>query len=373
MATHRPASYSLTKANDVAREWLQNCERKHTYCKEPRLSSQVKLPRRLISIGLPGSTTPNLIETSALGDEDCRYAALSHCWGTGQQPLQTTASTISSHYRAIPWGSLPLTFRDAIAVTQNLGLRYLWIDSLCIIQGDQEDFEEECSRMHLIYLGSYVMIAASDAKDGSEGFLPHQDDDDKPEHLRELSALSCPSSLRSKGYIEWSEWSNLLGGPLSKRGWAFQECQLAPRILYYTQSGVLWECRVCFGAGDKSTVTPKRTFTKIRRERLFRPLDIDRKKMSHNDIMTNWLWIAEEYSAKDLTYTSDKLPALSGLAAATAFLLTGAKSSMAPYPIYLAGLWEPDLWYHLFWTTHSPSEPSWKSRFSNYPSWSWVS
>jgi len=66
------------------------------------------------------------------------YAALSHCWGTSQ-PLTTTRATLQERCAGITWGSLPRVFQDAISLTRDLGIEYIWIDSLCIIQGDEMD------------------------------------------------------------------------------------------------------------------------------------------------------------------------------------------------------------------------------------------
>lgn len=62
---------------------------------------------------------------------------------------------------------LPPLFQDAIIITRQLGLRYLWIDSLCIIQDSLRDWETEAAKMASIYQNSYVTISATDASNGS--------------------------------------------------------------------------------------------------------------------------------------------------------------------------------------------------------------
>lgn len=379
-------SYSQSKADEVARGWLRQCESKHASCKKFPLASGLTLPRRLIDIGITGSRALRLTDTSDLVVENCRYATLSHCWGAVHQPLQTTSLNISEHYCAIDWDALPLTFQEAVIVSQNLGLSYLWIDSLCIIQGDKLDFEQECSRMHLIYLGCHVMIAASDARDGSDGlFPPHDNGGNEALTTSELNPSTTPetrafvplsSEFRRNGYIVWTKWSEALQGTLSKRGWTYQECELAPRILHYTHSGILWECRICIGAGDNDKLQPKRGSNILDNiyspdSRMFRSLDLDRSRLTHTDIMDRWFYIAEEYSTRCLTYPLDKLPALSGIAAAIASLLN-YEPSVLPYPIYLAGLWVPNLCSQLFWTSAPPCDSGQKAR-NALPSWSWAS
>jgi hypothetical protein len=72
--------------------------------------------------------------------------ALSHCWGTST-PIITTCDTINDRMKGIKFEEMTKTFQDAVSVTRNLGIQYLCIDSLCIVQGDQQDWEREASRM----------------------------------------------------------------------------------------------------------------------------------------------------------------------------------------------------------------------------------
>jgi hypothetical protein len=96
-----------------------------------------ELPTRVIDISDPGSI--RLVETNlSMG----KYVCLSHCWG-GYQPLRTTQETLQSHLKAIPWAGFPKTYQDAIVFTRFLGVKYLWIDSLCIIQDDLDDWARE--------------------------------------------------------------------------------------------------------------------------------------------------------------------------------------------------------------------------------------
>lgn len=125
------------------------------------------MPTRLLDIGIKDGVEPRLITASSVTTE---YATLSHCWGKAR-PLMTTSSNLSQHMRSVPLLSLPKTFQDAVAVTRELGIRYLWIDSLCIIQDSVEDWELECSRMAQIYQGSIVSICGPTALDSSTGFL----------------------------------------------------------------------------------------------------------------------------------------------------------------------------------------------------------
>src|SRR6202000_2965825 len=88
-----------------------------------------------------------------------------------KRPLRTKKSNIHEHYRTIPWESLPQTFQDSIALCAEVGVRYLWIDSLCIVQDDVDDWAEESVKMGRIYEEAHFTIAAASASNSSEGLF----------------------------------------------------------------------------------------------------------------------------------------------------------------------------------------------------------
>jgi hypothetical protein len=114
---------------------------------------------------------------------------LSHCWGPAQL-ITTTANTIEQRKAGIPLEDLPQTFKDAVSLTRNLGIRYLWIDSLCIKQLDEEDWEAEASKMGSVYSHSYLNIAATSSAEGRGGCFKE----------RLVSVVEKPSPLRVKSH-----------------------------------------------------------------------------------------------------------------------------------------------------------------------------
>ena len=92
------------------------------------------------------------------------YFALSYCWGTdrGKTVAKTTRETLLPFHDQIDVKALPKTFQDAIQVVRSLGYRYLWIDSLCIVHDDPDDFGKECIQMGKIYANSICTISVSD-------------------------------------------------------------------------------------------------------------------------------------------------------------------------------------------------------------------
>lgn len=105
---------------------------------------------------------PSLVRTACQSKaEAVEYIALSHCWGTalGAHIPRTTRSTLAAREAGIHWDELSKTFQDAIKISQGLGVQFIWIDSLCIIQDDQDDFEIECAQMGMVYSKAYCTIA----------------------------------------------------------------------------------------------------------------------------------------------------------------------------------------------------------------------
>ena len=86
------------------------------------------------------------------------YIALSHCWGDVSAIFTTTKATFEDRLLEIPWSKLPKSFQDAISITRAIHVEYLWIDSLCIIQDDSEDWKAESVKMAEVYSGAYLTI-----------------------------------------------------------------------------------------------------------------------------------------------------------------------------------------------------------------------
>jgi Heterokaryon incompatibility protein (HET) len=146
------------------RQWLSDCEG-HRGCSTYRRSLTI-LPTRVLDLGKdPESLDPiKLFETGGI---EGTYMTLSHRWGPTDF-ITTTEDTFKQRIAGILLADLPQTFKDAVSLTRNLGIRYLWIDSLCIKQNNKEDWENEASKMGSVYSHSYLNIAATSSA-GSDG------------------------------------------------------------------------------------------------------------------------------------------------------------------------------------------------------------
>ncbi|KAL2123425.1 hypothetical protein VTJ04DRAFT_3880 [Mycothermus thermophilus] len=179
-----------------------------------------------------------------------QYTCLSYCWG-GPQTVTLTKASFERFLRSIPLADLGQTIQDAVHVTRQLDIRYLWVDALCIIQDSEEDTRFQIGKMSDIYSRATVTIAAADATSSTHGFLRREpsptdmeannvgnDKDILPAHKIPFSTggtvLLYDDSLRlSRG---WSDF------PLNKRAWTLQEMLLSPRILVYTADDMFWLC-----------------------------------------------------------------------------------------------------------------------------------
>lgn len=157
-------------SSQISRQWLKDCDNHHSGC---NFVGNSRLPTRLLHLGSEEEPILRLLETANGISGDARYIALSHRWGDTQKhrPLRTELSNLEAFKQAIPQADVPQTFADAITVTRRLGIQYLWIDSLCIIQGDGGDFSTEAKRMEDVFSCAYCVIAASRASNQREGFL----------------------------------------------------------------------------------------------------------------------------------------------------------------------------------------------------------
>jgi len=343
-------------AMDTAKQWIAECTANHKRC---QFSGVPRLPSRVLDVGpAVDGVSVTLHITNPHSPEHQEYVALSYCWG-GPQPITTTLATLQSLRTGAEVAQFPQTIRDAIEVTRKLGFRFLWIDSICIIQDSDSDKEYEINRMSTVYKNATVTIAAAVASTANEGFLRVVRN---PWRFREVSwALDgqTTTTLSIAGFKPYS-----LRLPLHRRGWTFQESLLSRRVLQYEDLDLVWRCQTGrprsylskgISSFDHSTSLPAGVFQCGLQNK---PLN-----MTRNARHRLWNGLIYKYSARELTDKDDRLRALAGVAQELAKVWGDT---------YLFGLWKSCIVEQLLWFCVQGYERQ-ARRSPRAPTWSWVS
>ncbi|KAM7184591.1 Heterokaryon incompatibility protein (HET) domain containing protein [Naviculisporaceae sp. PSN 640] len=302
-----------------------------------------------------------------------RYLTLSHRWPRIQS-LKLTTANLHQLQQGLHLQGLPPTFRDAAKVALELGYRYLWIDALCIIQDDSQDWLDESTKMCTVYRNSCCTIAAHT----SNGLFPHCSTT-KTSFRTSIKSLwskrSTPHKLSKK---EESRAYSVL----NSRGWVFQERILSKRILHFVPSlsnsttgavDVFFEdASGIFTDSTKGIYDPRRCFLPFRSAN--HPLLEDAKPNLDEVIekSTQWYRLVERYTQCELTIETDRLPAVAGLARYYHDLNPGPGTTGE----YIYGLWTDSLHQGLLWVETCPNVPkkieaSSDGQVPQAPSWSW--
>jgi hypothetical protein len=280
--------------------------------------------------------------------ESAPYVALSHCWGKSG-PLRTIKSNIEQHKQEIAFEALPLSYRDVVVKAWYLGFQYLWIDSLCIVQDDNDDWEAEAARMAAVYSNATLTFAATEAAGPSEGCCP-----------RYSRAFPIPLEGDDKALVRFQDNGNLNSGDaaLNTRGWAFQEAALSRRMVCFDNDQLLWKCTSRHESEDGLRVVSEATPNTGSWNVWACLAQLGGRKPSY----AFWYMMMEDYSSRKFTFEKDKLPALAGI-------VEVFKDHVDDEP--LVGLWRGDILNGLLWRAREPGE---RVSFSGVvPSWSWIS
>ena len=365
---HVPSNPDNPSAFDTARAWLKECIDHHgVECPRGGFDARI-LPGKLIDLGTLPTAIPRLC-TPASWDVNIplSYAALTHCWG-GEVPGRTLQANVNarSDGAGIDVAELPANFCGAIRITRELGIRFLWIDALCIVQDSAEIWREEAAKMAAIYSSAVVVVSALDSKSSTAGILNSD---------RVSSVRLDDTHFVQKNLPLFQQ--DVAACPVNGRGWCMQERLLAPALLHYGKEQLFWECRAYHAYEDGRLSMEGGTldgeigkFITLRQ----------RISQSPSDGWRTWYRLVEEYSKRDLGQKSDKFPALAGAAA----IFRKARGEGT----YVAGIWKEDIVQGLVWGAHYYHYPSRKvpgylisdacavltrPPVRRAPSWSWAS
>ncbi|KAJ4258097.1 hypothetical protein NW762_008237 [Fusarium torreyae] len=376
--------------------WIMDCSQNHHSCKKLHTrQGELKdwLPARLVKItshvdGVP--ETIHVIETadSNYSSVDIDYATLSYCWGTKPftKLLESNYETMKSVGMSVK--DLPATFRDAITATSRLGLQYIWIDALCIIQLNENDWNLHSVTMSKVYSYSAITLAAAASSHAHGGLFR----DRNPTSINGVALELKWPDLEFEGQfrvVPNDPWLKAVAkSPLLRRAWVFQERLLSRGTVFFAHDMLYWECGELYA----SELYPKGGPWDLKyRYRSFdvadrlppsvQPVEDYRFKHVYTDILTRdaratenligddemflyvWASVVAQYSVGKLSKETDKLIAIDGVAE--------QMTAIAPREQYLSGIWrQATLPLFLLWYT-APEEPSTSIRVA--PTWSWAS
>ncbi|QGI64057.1 hypothetical protein CEK27_008028 [Fusarium fujikuroi] len=348
-----PSTTEFQTTTTTVQSWIRECLDTHDGCQSQinDQSASFICPKRLLDL-----SNGALVLRENLGQK-LRYACLSHCWGK-INIVKTTTLTLGTFKTEVPLDQLSKTFRDAVGICRSLGILYLWIDSLCIIQDSPEDWREQAAQMADVYQHSFLTVAATKSHDGSQGCFSET----SPRYVAKLVPGYKDIYVRERPPIfpdHWTQLENNHSYPLLNRAWIYQEMRLSPRVLHFCNEEVIWVCQASqrsesgcndldYNDGDSFKPT------------LFGCVN---NNIRDKDQLT-WHRTVLEYSRLNLTYESDKTIALAGVAQRMQRTRLDDR--------YLAGIWEKHLPLDLLWMVW-PTPTIGKPRLARYPSWSWAS
>ena len=331
-------------------------------------------PSRVIAVGEQNDFSDIRLCLAKDLPSDFSYVTLSHCWGPNGLGMKLTGYLEQDYQKHIPWGLLPLTFRNAIMLTRRIhavfDVQYLWIDALCIVQGSEEDWTKEASNMANIYHYSFCNLAACIGPDSHFGLFWECDP-----YAAHKCVIEAKISSPESGFFEVSNQesyaTDVKYSVLQSRAWVLQEVLLAPRVIYFTPHQWIWECsELCAGhrAPAQHLIGGGRQLFTIRQVSAAQTdSKTDPKSSLHSDYELYRIWMnsVNAFTSRKLTQPRDKLVAISGLA-------KDIHSRLTIKDKYVVGLWRRHLLLHMLWRVsygHDTSRP----QPYRAPTWSWAS
>jgi hypothetical protein len=342
---------------ELARAWLENCFHSHAPCRS--VQHVEIMPLRLLDVSDISCVKLSLdVQTI-----NC-YVTLSYKWGQGAKFLLTSGNSMAL-VSGVSVASFPQTFCDAVEATNYLGFNYLWIDALCIKQDDPQELDDQIRVMDDIFKGSSLTLFAGASESAYSGLGVMRD-----------PLLSQPTEVNLTFHFNGSVYNKpfFINGfrslavdgrhyeelPQFQRGCVLQEEVLALRGLIFASDGTWW--RYIYEEAEERNVNSSKkehirnrycrfdTFNNLRVWLLGCDPNTESERWPKSnikrEILDEWYTMIKKYSKRQLSFESDVLRAVAGLASAV--------GKLRGY-IYLSGLWAEDLQFGLLWRTYPSS------------------
>jgi hypothetical protein len=368
-----------SRAISVAAKWYQTCLMDHSSCRRENWF----FPKRVVDIrDFDSKNTVYLYLSNP--NERHTYATISYTWGaSGYKRLKTKNHdpnhpelTESSHQQGIVVERFPETLQDAIWIAKRLGFEYLWIDSVCIVQDDDDDWAKQSEAMTQIYAGARLNISATSCENSEQGVLQPT-----RQHGVRVGRLLVEEEDHN-GTVLGQELLNLhVGKPLdvldledktlASRGWVFQERLVSIATLHYTDEGIMWECV------DGIRMESDQDYSKVDWKQQWKAVmdaphsNAGEKEQTlvhasdpHENVLSSWKNWTEAYAERHLFDFEDRLPAIAGV----------AKTLSEKFGFnYAAGLWQEDVLGGLMWKRFKHTTTLTRHVGDPVPTWSWAS
>lgn len=321
-----------------------------------------------------------------------KYVALSYCWGDGNG-MKATRSNLIELLQEIDEDELPATVQDAVELVRYLGVQYLWVDALCIIQDDTQDWLHESAQMSTVYAQAFLTVSASSVASSGFSFLhqsransevlfelPERPTSDRNQFNSTDNDPPTPPGMlavrrtTASGFHQ-DRYDDIID-PVMLRAWTLQEHILSTRLVSFSTDELQWICRTlraCECGHPDTSESPRLEDL----QQSMKGMRYSEEKFQLFECFRFWYRIVEAYCRRNLSCMRDKLPALSGVAYGFSQIfneLELATTTDLPPLRYLAGLWSVDIHKGLLWTTGGNTVSSY-DYLEDYraPTWSWAS
>ena len=370
---------------EESKKWLADCHNpkgSHTLCKN--LSWSRRNPSNLVEIRSRTGDV-RLVETSKAAL--VKYAALSYTWGDNLAKSEAEKALVKSHKttkdlkdykgniikegggnlkerrKSFSTSQLPQTIRDVIKLTWDLGMRYIWIDAICILPG--VDWNHEASKMHEVYGNAHVTLAICSSEMTTDGLLSTRQ---AWQYRRDVCQLYSGHWLSN---VDMRLDEIRLQSPLFTRAWTLQEERLSPRMIYVSGQRMYWSCSHSQHT-EVGHYSPQRLLEGPDNSGMRRPQEFlaTRRNQDVKGLHEQWLELVKAYAKRDLVESTDRFPAFSGLA--VRYISLYEEQGLVRGEEYLAGLWRQTFAQGLAWSSEVAKPPS-HNQWSIAPRWSWAS
>jgi Heterokaryon incompatibility protein (HET) len=340
------------EAVEKVRKWVHECKTEHG-CEDYN-ATKPYIPHMVIDVS---GEKPRLV----IRPKYSPYVALSYCWGKGvHESSKTISSNVLNHLVSIEDSSLPATIRQSMSLTAKLGYRYIWIDSLCIMQDDTAAWLRESKEMASIYGHADLVIIADLALDCTSDLYLKNQAYSLVNHQRTVKLKygwkGCEKVVIRKPYWKMhdpTQFLNCLPGPTSTRAWTWQELFLSQRRLILSPFEMRFGCEEttnceCAGLWQQDSekgVDPWVTLVNESKAN-YRGHDTSLDSESAADLYSLWLNWMSDYSRRNITKATDRLVAISAVAQV---IQSAISKATGHEETYAAGHFVGDLARSLLW------------------------